>query len=500
MSGLAENERLKGSFATVLHRQTLEAQELWRDARKDPDLLDALVETLERIRLTARSLGLMEVERAAAEAIAAAESGRGPQSLDTLLEQCRGLEGVAPALRPLIVVVAGGAIEARLRHQAEGLAVVVRVVHSPEEAATVARADSPSALLLPASALGELRLDAPELRGVPLYVYGESRDLADRLLAARAGAAGYLPQPLDLREALPGIRGRLTATAHGAQRIAVIAPTRERAAAVGALLVADPAGVVAIGEQGDVLTALDDSLPDLIAICNDLRGLQALDLVSVLGAHHRHGEVPRVLIVDDARAESHALLTDAEAVLRLDVGPGPLRARITALLDRAGRERGLRDVERETGALSRSSLLRAADREIAAARRARSPLCVLRAEVDRIRDVRRQRGDGTAAFAERCLALAMRDGLRETDSIGHVGASGFAGLMPGCSARDGRARLAAVRARFKERLAVRPALGQLTVCAGLADSSDGFEDVLQRADRELVRARALGYDETSGGS
>lgn len=500
MSGLAENERLKGSFATVLHRQTLEAQELWRDARKDPDLLDALVETLERIRLTARSLGLLEVEHAAAEAIAAAESGRGPQSLDTLLEQCRGLEGVAPALRPLIVVVAGGVIESRVRQQAEGLAVVMRLVHSADEAGAVARSDSPSAIVLPASALDGMHVDAPELRGVPLYVYGESRDLADRLLAARAGAAGYLPQPLDLREALPGIRSRLTATAHGAHRVAVVAPTRERAAEVGALLVADPAGVIAIGEEGDVLALLDDSLPDLIAICSDLRGLQALDLVSVLGAHHRHGEVPRVLVVDDARAEAHATLTDAEAVLRLDLGPGPLRARITALLDRAGRERALRDVERETGALSRTSLLREADREIAAARRTRAPLCVLRAEVDRIREVRRQRGDGTASFAERCLALAMRDGLRETDSIGHVGASGFAGLLPGCTAKDGRARLAAVRERFRERLSVRPALRQLTVCAGVADSSEGFEDVLQRADRELVKARALGYDGTSGGA
>lgn len=500
MRVLAENERLKGSFATVLHRQTLEAQELWRDARKDPDLRDALIETLARIRTTAGALGLIDVEHAAAEAMTAAEGGHGAQALDTLLEQCRSLDGVAPVLRPLIVVVAGGQTEARLRNQAEGLAVVVRFVHTPDDAVTLARADSPAAILIPTAALDSLSLEAAEVRGVPLYVYGESRDLADRLLAARMGAAGYLPLPLDLREALPAIRGRLTASAQGGYRVAVVAQSREQASRVGELLIGDSARVVAIGEDMDLLAALDESLPDMIAICADLRRLQALDLVSVLRAHHRHGEVPRVLVVDDARAESNGMLTDAEAVLRLDLGPAPIRARVNALLERARRERALRDVETETGALSRASLLRAADREIAAARRFRAPLCVLRAEVDRIRDVRRQRGDGTAGFAERCLALAMRDGLRETDSVGHVGPSGFAGLLPGCTARDGRVRLAAVRARFKERLSVRPALASLTVCAGVADSSDGFEDVLQRADRELVRARALGYDETSGGA
>ncbi len=499
MRVLAEIERLRGSFGAMLHRQTLEAQALWREARKDADLRDALIDSLSKIRTTSASLGLVEVEQAAAEAVAAAEGGLGPQALDVLLEQCRSLDGVAPVLRPLIVALATGPTEAVLRQQAEGLAVVVQVVHSAEQAVALAQVESPAAILIPSSALDSLSLDNGDVRGVPFYVYGEGRDLADRLLAARFGAAGYLPLPLDLRAALPMIRARLTASSQGGYRIAVIAPTKEAAGMVGGLLIGDPARVVAIGEDMDLLAALDDSLPDLIAICSDLRRLQALDLVSVLRAHHRHGEVPRVLVVDDARGESQAMLTDAEGVLRRDLPPSTLKARVSALLERARRERALRDVELETGALSRAALLRAADREIAAARRFRAPLCVLRTEVDRLREVRKQRGEGTAIFAERCLALALRDGLRETDSVGHIGASGFATLLPNCSAANGRIRLTAVRARFKERLSVRPALASLTLCAGLADTTEGFEDVLQRADRQIVRARSLGFDGTSGG-
>ncbi len=500
MSVLAENERLRGSFGALLHRQTLEAQALWRDARSDPDLLDALVESLSRIRTAAQSLALVEVEQAAAEAVAAAEGGHGPQALDTLLEQCRGLDGVAPVLRPLIVVVAAGPTEATLREQSEGLAVVVRVVHSAPDAVSLAMVDSPAAILVPSSALDSLSLDSSDVRGVPFYVYGEGRDLADRLLAARFGAAGYLPTPLDLRSALPTIRSRLTASAQGGYRIAVIAQTKADATAVGALLIGDPARVVAIGEDMDLLAALDESAPDLIAVSADCRRVQALDLLSVMRGHSRHGEVPRVLFVEDARAESQAMLTDAEAVLRRDLGPAPLRARVNALLERARRERALRDVELETGALSRAALLRAADREIATARRVRAPLCVLRTEIDRLRDIRRQRGEGTALFLQRALALAMRDGLRETDSTGHVGPTGFAALLPGCTAANGRVRLAAVRACLRERLSVRPALASVTISAGLADTADGFEDVLQRADREIVRARAQGFDGTRGGA
>ena len=48
---------------------------------------------------------------------------------------------------------------------------------------------------------------------------------------------------------------------------------------------------------------------------------------------------------------------------------------------------------------------------------------------------------GPAALHARCLALAMRDGLRETDSIGPLGPTGYAVLMPGCTVANGRVRV-----------------------------------------------------------
>lgn len=499
-SVLAANPRLKAGFSDLLQRQVREAQALWRDAHADSDVRDALVEALDRIHGTAQTLGLPDLADAAGVAADAAANGSGPEALETLVEHCRGLEGVPPVLRPIVVLAANTQVEGRARQQAEGLSGSVRVLPLGPEAVAQARALAPAAVLLPSALLRGAPPEGLDLGGAPFYVYGEGRDLADRLAAVRFGAAGFLPNPLDLRLALASVRARLTASVLGGFRVAVIARTAEDAAALGEALSGDRARVVGIAEDVDLIGALDDAQPDLVALGPGLTRVPAVELLALLRAHHLYGVLPRVLVVEDAGGEAAAMLTDADAVLRRDAEPGALRARVQVLLERARRERALRHVDVESGVLSRVALLRGADREVAAARRLRAPLCVLRVEVDGLSEVRRLRGPGPAMFVEQCLALALRDGVRDTDSIGYGAGPGFAVLLPGCSAANGRLRMAAVRARFKERLAVRPALASLTLSAGVADSAEGFDELLLRAERAMVRARSAGGDTVSGGA
>src|SRR5688572_18936734 len=69
--------RLRGSFADVLQRQAAELGQLARDALRDPDIRDALVFELDRIRGTALSLGVDAVDRATQQAKDVATGGGG---------------------------------------------------------------------------------------------------------------------------------------------------------------------------------------------------------------------------------------------------------------------------------------------------------------------------------------------------------------------------------------------------------------------------------------
>lgn len=488
-----QSDRLKDNFVEVLRQQAIEAVQLAAEARQDPDLREALQDILIRTRDAARTLGVDAVERAAATAVRAVDEGvGGVEAVERLLEECRALDGVSPVLRPVIVVAATGDQEPRLRAQAEGLAVAVHVVPAAPDALHRARTEAPAAVVLPATELASALQEGETLHGLPVYVYGDEGDLAHRLRAARLGAAGYLPAPLDLRDAIPRIRHRLSADPPTPFRVLLVDDDAERAAAVARQLDDEHVQVAHLADPHGLLRALDGAVPDLVALSLSLRGVPALELIAVLRGHHRFGDVPRVLLADDAAAEARGLLADAEAVLRRDADAALLHARIHALLERSRRERALRAMDPATGVLTRAAVMRAADRELAAVRRTRTTLAVARADLDEAMQLRKERGRPAVDAALRHLARALRDMLRETDVVGHMGVNGFVALLPNCTAANARARLDAVAKRYRELVAGDDVLADTWLATGVADTTAGIEDVLLRADRDLLATRAKG--------
>ncbi|MFZ5475486.1 MAG: GGDEF domain-containing protein [Myxococcota bacterium] len=489
----AHSDRLQSNFADVLRRQALEATELALEAQRDPDVREALTEMLARVRDTARALALESVEQAAATAARSVEEGNhAVDAVERLLEECRALEGIAPVLRPVIVVAASPDNDARLRAQSEGLAVSVQVVHTAEEALRRARRESPAALVLPDSQVEAARQAGGELRGLPIYAYGDSDDLEARLRAARAGATGFLPFPLELRDAIPRIRHRLTGDSPAPFRVLLVDPDHDGSAALSAVLADDDVQVAALTDGAWLLAALDEAIPDLIVLSLQLASPAAVDLVQVLRGHHRFGDLPRLLLADSPQDELRALFVDADAVIRRDTDVAILRTRIRAILERSRRERLLRAVDLSTGALTRAALLRAADREIATVRRTKATLAVARVDIEHALELRGEYGAAAVDAGLRHVAAALRGELRETDLVGHLGANGFAALLPACPADKARERLAGVRERYAARVADDPRLAGTALVTGVADTTDGVEDVLLRADRDLLLQRSRG--------
>lgn len=491
---LAENLRVRENFAELLRRQASEALTLANDARQDPDLLDAVRQMVLAIRESARTLRLDQVERAASRVIRELSGAGANAALEQLLDLCRGLEGVTPVLRP-IVVVSTRENEADLKAQTEWVASAMRIVPDLNGARAQAREEGLGALVMPAQALHQvLGADHP-FADTPLFVYGEDDDIPNRLLAVQVGAAAYLPNPLRLHDAVRRVRARIGPENSLPWRVLVVDRTEGGANALATQFASDEIHVTTVKGGFRLLPAMDDHLPDLVLMALKLDGVRATELAAMLRMHHRHAEVPRIFIAEDG--ESLPRIADAHGVYHRS--GEALATRVMELLERSRRERAVREYDDVTGAMSRAAILRLADREIDRAKRTNSNLACIRAEVDTIEDVRRARGPVVAEEATRTLARVLREELREFDGIGQLGPCGFVALLPNCTRAEAQVRADGARERWETIVGADIRLNRVTCSLSLTDTKGGLGDLLLRADRLLVRAKSTGKGQTISG-
>ena len=149
------------------------------------------------------------------------------------------------------------------------------------------------------------------------------------------------------------------------------------------------------------------------------------------------------------------------------------------------------------GVMTSARFVESARRELRRVARHHSPLALVRIELDP--PARRPEGDGSPAGAEalRGVVQVLRDGIRDTDLLAHVGAGALAVLLVHTDGEHGRA----VIERLRETISIRAAMAQtpsaaLTISAGVVEHRSGerLDDLLRRAETALCRAKAAGRD------
>ncbi len=477
---LADNPRLHPQVATVLRQQAAEAVQLSRELHRDEDLARAVSSMVERVRDTARVMGLGQVERAALRALRGMRSPTRLELLEELLETCSGGIRVAAMLRP-IVVVSGGEDTSALHRSAQLTSAAVRIVPDMATARAVAEREDAAAVVAPAGLLSG-GADEAWLRDRLLLAYGSEQDLPSRVAAARLGAALYLPEPLELKQVVRMVRGRLAAWRHSAWRVLLAHNSRALVDDLAAALACEELHTIGAVGGYRLLQEIDATGPDLVVIAAPLDGLPMGELTAMLVAHHRFGNVPHLFLWEDGLVPS--ALTGHDAVQGQPDIP-VLRARILGVLDDRRRESALRERDELTGVLSPAAVLNAADREIGAARRRSESVVAIRFEVDDAPALEARGGPMALAEALRLLAQVTQAAVRETDIVGVISSAGLLVVMSHCTAAMARERVVAVRRRFAQRVAGDDRLVGTTVTVGIAD---GLDDPLYRAERQLLRA------------
>lgn len=196
-----------------------------------------------------------------------------------------------------------------------------------------------------------------------LIVVSPDADLGHRLLAMRAGAAGFFQAPVDSLRVLAKLDELLAHTAAPAWRVLLVAPDRHNAVDAARALAERGMTARIVGNGQGTLAALAEFRPDVVVLDCNLPDVGGIELTQMIRQQPEYAAVPIILAAD---AASVNLRFDAIAAGGDEFLVKPLKTRhlLSAVTSRVRRAHWLREVignpdgrDTRTGLYSRTVLI-----------------------------------------------------------------------------------------------------------------------------------------------
>jgi two-component system, cell cycle response regulator len=340
------------------------------------------------------------------------------------------------------------------------------------------------------AAASEIRVTADELSANGTGAEAERLRRVATDLDGLSRAAEPDPEPAPTRRA--GTRGRVVIADDEPDAREVLAQVLEPEYEV----LSAPDGLVAVDlartERPDVVL-LDVNMPRL-------DGFQALER---LRADPATSDIPVIFVSgrsDDA-VKVRSLDLGAVDYLQKPFSERELRARLERTLRLVRSHTALRELA-QTDALTGLANLRAfrarVEEEVKRARRYRTPLTCVMADMDHLKPVNDQLGHAAGDRAIAAVAAVLREELRETDFGARYGGDEFVILLPHTTAEEGRVFAERACARLREaqlevsgrRIPLGASFGVASITGeGPHDSADAL---VRAADAALYMAKRAG--------
>jgi diguanylate cyclase (GGDEF)-like protein len=254
------------------------------------------------------------------------------------------------------------------------------------------------------------------------------------------------------------------------------------------------------GEQ--VLQRVRSEHPDLVLMDLFMPRLDGLQALERLRSDAATADVPVIFVSarGDVSVKARALDLGAVDYLQKPFSEVELRARVERTLRLARAQTALREAA-QTDPLTGLANLRAfrarLDEEIKRARRYRTPLTCVMADMDHLKPINDQLGHAAGDRAIAAVAGVIRSELRETDFGARYGGDEFVLLLPHTTSEEGLVLAERVCARLREsalemsgrRIPLGASFG--VSCLPEADGG-GAEELVRNADVALYRAKRAG--------
>lgn len=438
------------------------------------------------------------LEARIAEQQAAADTDESPQSLtsgDSLMRLPRAiaLHGIDDSIAPgLISALRERGFDARISTE------TYELLDFLENAV-------PGALILDARKLriyGRVRAIydklAAEGEALPsLVVLSPDTDLGHRLLAMRAGAAGFFQAPVDSLRVLAKLDELLAHTAAPAWRVLLVAPDRHNAIDAARALAERGMTARIVGNGQGTLAALAEFRPDVVVLDCNLPDVGGIELTQMIRQQPEYAAVPIILAAD---AASLNLRFDAIAAGGDEFLVKPLKTRhlLSAVTSRVRRAHWLREVignpdgrDSRTGLYSRTVLIE----KLTAALGDRSA-ALLTVTLDRASELREKIGLTGLAAIDAHVGNLMRTQLDELDLPAQYTDFHYFVLLH----RRSRSDITDMAERLRFALATQPFIYQgqshaLTASIGMAllgGEHSSVDEVVTNAEAAQIAAAHLG--------
>ena len=249
-----------------------------------------------------------------------------------------------------------------------------------------------------------------------LIVVSPDADLGHRLLAMRAGAAGFFQSPVDSLRVLAKLDELLAHTAAPAWRVLLVAPDRNNAVDAARALAERGMTARIVGNGQGTLAALAEFRPDVVVLDCNLPDVGGIELTQMIRQQPEYAAVPIILAAD---ASAVNLRFDAIAAGGDEFLVKPLKTRhlLSAVTSRVRRAHWLREVignpdgrDSRTGLYSRTVIIE----KLSAALGDRSA-ALLTVAIDRAGELREKIGLTGLAAIDAHVGNLLRTQLDEVD-------------------------------------------------------------------------------------
>lgn len=438
----------------------------------DPDVADAAAQSLHRLADTGRSLGLSDFADAAEHASTRLRAGDGRRALAEVVLAIDQLQ-IAGPFAPIAVLGTARTV-AGLRAQDDGSAEPLRTFETLDALRDGIAVDWPQALIVPAS-VGPEALTALCARA-PVFVVGVARDEQARLMAAAAGAAGFLGEPLTLPAVLAQVR--YAGVARRSRCVAVLGDEAWSRAAIESL---NASGLEALRAEGGGTAAVLHGVHPAAVVFGP--GTTP-ETVRTARQHLGRGNVALVAVDSGPSA-------DALRAAGVDDVVEPNAALPLRVLQRIERfEDHRRDRDELTSLPNRPSTLESMHRWLAWSARTGVPLAAVLIFAEGLGEVQAAHGHEAANACRRQLAAALERGLRRHDLVGVLSPDLFLAVLTGCRTTEAERRMIEIRTAFEARIRADRRLRDVALAVGVTDTAIGVPGLLPRALAALDASRA----------
>lgn len=368
------------------------------------------------------------------------------------------------------------------------------IKHSPQ-AVVLMDIEFPGNILGGIEAVNEMQ----QVRDVhtPVLFISSHAGLDTRLAAVSAGGMGYFTKPVNIGNLIDKLDELTAVKPQEAFRVLIIDDEEQVSAYHSAIL--KQAGIVVrvVNDPMRTMGALLEFDPDIILMDLYMPECNGLELAKVIRQMDDFVSIPIVFLSAESNLDKQfsAMAEVGDDFLIKPIQPVHLVSAVTSRIHRSRLLRSFMVRDSLTGLLNHTSVKEQLNREVARARRNKTPLSFAMVDIDHFKQVNDSYGHFAGDRVIKSISRLLRQRLRDSDVVGRYGGEEFAVILSGTAGEAAVRVLDEIRISFsKLQHSSEGREFSVTFSCGVAEISV-FNDEVQlgeAADKALYQAKNAG--------